>query len=271
MKKPSLHAVCALLAITLSPSFAIAEAALKAQAPDTTGTSDTQEVPNAAQLIEDVLERTRGLSSYSELSMTVHRPKWERTSALTAWTRGETDSLIRFTAPAREAGNGTLKNGPQMWTYTPKLNRVIRLPSSMMSQSWGGSDFSYNDLSRSDELKTWFEHSLEVSEPTDGHRVYTITSIPFADAPVVWGKQVLKIRDDVVLLEQTFFDQDMQPLKRMTGHDIKDLGNGRIVAMRMRMHSLEKPNHWTEVVYETLDFNVELNDRQFTQFALKNF
>lgn len=244
-----------LLAVTLLPAFASAE---------------SEQPVNAAKLIEDVLERTRGLSSYSELSMVVHRPKWERTSALKAWTRGDTDSLIRFTAPTREAGNGTLKNGPQMWTYTPKLNRVIRLPSSLMSQSWGGSDFSYNDLSRSDELKTWFEHSLEVSEQADGHSVYTVVSIPFEDAPVVWGKQVLKIRDDLVLLEQTFFDQDLKPLKRMTGHDIKDLGDGRIVAMRMRMHSLEEEDHWTEVEYKTLDFNVEVNDRQFTQFALKN-
>lgn len=245
----------------------------------TTGTTAQDQINNTApdagalsaeQLIEDVLERSRGLASYSELSMTVHRPKWERTSALKAWTRGQSDSLIRFTAPAREAGNGTLKNDNQMWTYTPRLNRVIRLPSSLMGQSWGGSDFSYSDLARSDELKVWFNHSLEVSEKVDGHRVYTVTSIPFADAPVIWGKQVLKIRDDIVLLEQTFFDQDMKPLKRMTGHDIKDLGDGRIIAMRMRMHSLEEQDHWTELVYNTLDFNVDLDDRLFTQFTLKN-
>ena len=224
----------------------------------------------AAKLIDAMLERTRGLSSYSELSMTIHRPKWQRTSALKAWTKGETDSLIRFTEPAREAGNSTLKNGVQMWTYTPKLNRVIRLPSSMMGQSWGGSDFSYNDLARSDELRTYFDHTLEISDAVDGHQVYTVTSVPHADAPVVWGKQVLKIRDDVVLLEQTFFDQDLKPLKRMTGHDIQDLGNGRIVAMRLRMHSLEKEDHWTEVIYQSLEFNVPLKERLFTQFSLKN-
>ena len=230
---------------------------------------------SAADLIEAVLERTRGLSSYSEMSMTVHRPKWERNSALKAWTRGDTDSLIRFTRPAREAGNGTLKAGNQMWTYTPKLNRVIRLPSSMMGQSWGGSDFSYNDLARSDELKEYFDHSFEVTTDSteanaDGHRVFVITSVPHADAPVVWGKQELKIRDDVVLLEQTFFDQDMKPLKRMIGHDIKDVGDGRIIAMRMRMHSLEDDDHWTEIVYQDIDFNVELKDQLFTQFSLKN-
>lgn len=252
---------------------AYAASPVAAQPADTAPTQDTQPLAapeSAAALIDAVLERTRGLSSYSELSMTVHRPKWERNSALTAWTRGETDSLIRFTAPAREAGNGTLKNGDQMWTYTPKLNRVIRLPSSMMGQSWGGSDFSYNDLARSDELRTYFDHELEVTEQENGHQVYIVTSIPHADAPVVWGKQELKIRDDIVLLEQTFFDQDMQPLKRMTGHDIKDLGDGRIVAMRMRMHSLEKDDHWTEIVYQELDFNVPLSDRLFTQFSLKN-
>jgi len=239
-------------------------------------TEEPKQAPSsAAQLIEDVLERTRGLSSFSELSMTVHRPKWERTSALKAWTRGDSDSLIRFTQPAREAGNGTLKAGNQMWTYTPKLNRVIRLPSSMMGQSWGGSDFSYNDLARSDELKEYFDHSFEVSTEsthpeTDGHQVYTITSVPHADAPVVWGKQVLKIRDDIVLLEQTFFDQDLIPLKRMVGHDIKDVGDGRVIAMRMRMHSLEDEGHWTEIVYDAIDFNVELEDQLFTQFSLKN-
>lgn len=237
---------------------------------------DTADTPtSAAQLIEDVLERTRGLSSYSELAMTVHRPKWERNSALKAWTRGDTDSLIRFTQPAREAGNGTLKAGSQMWTYTPKLNRVIRLPSSMMGQSWGGSDFSYNDLARSDELKEYFDHSFAVTTVSThpeaaGHEVYTITSIPHADAPVVWGKQELKIRDDIVLLEQIFFDQDMKPLKRMIGSDIKDVGDGRLIAMRMRMHSLEKDDHWTEIIYQHIDFNVELNDQLFTQFSLKN-
>ncbi len=261
-KSRPLLLVALVLVLPLSPGARAEVAAL-----DPTAT--------AAQLIEAVLERTRGLSSYSEMSMTVHRPKWERNSALKAWTRGDTDSLIRFTQPAREAGNGTLKAGRQMWTYTPKLNRVIRLPSSMMAQSWGGSDFSFNDLARSDELKEYFDHSFKVTTDSplpraDGHQVFTITSIPHADAPVVWGKQELKIRDDIVLLEQTFFDQDLQPLKRMTGHDIKDVGDGRIIATRMRMNSLEDDDHWTEIVYQNINFNVELKDRLFTQFSLKN-
>ncbi len=230
----------------------------------------TGAAPTANELIDLALERTRGASSYAEIEMTVHRPSWERRSALKSWTRGDADSLIRFTAPARDAGNGTLKRGRQMWTYTPKLNRVIRLPSSMMAQSWGGSDFSYNDLARSDELKEHFVHKITSIEEHEGHRVFVVTSTPHQEAPVVWGKQELKIRDDIVLLEQTFFDQDMIPIKRMTGHDIGDAGDGRILAMRMRMRSLEKDDHWTEIRYQSLRFEVELEDRLFSQFSLKN-
>ena len=110
---------------------------------------------DAAQLVMNAVDQTRGLSSYAEMTMHIKRPKWQRTSSLIAWTRGREDSLIRFTAPARDAGNALLKNGNKMWTFNPKLNRSVRLPNSMMSQSWAGSDFSYNDLSRSDK---WLRH-----------------------------------------------------------------------------------------------------------------
>lgn len=230
---------------------------------------------SALELIDQALERTRGLSSYADLSMVVHRPKFEKSSTLKSWTRGEEDALIRFTGPAKQKGDGTLKKGRQMWTYTPKLNRVIRLPTSLMSQSWGGSDFSYNDLSRSDELRVHFQHEITNAQPVtdelgNARTLYTITSTPNTDAPVVWGKQELKIRDDLVVLEQTFFDQDLQPLKQMIASDIRDVGDGRIVAMRLRMTSLEEKDHWTEVVYDTFDFDIELKDRLFTQFSLKN-
>ena len=94
-----------------------------------------------------------------------------------------------------------------MWTYTPKLNRTIRLPFSMRSQSWGGSDFSYNDLSRSDQLLRHYELSI-VAEKQDGeHTIYTIEAVPHGNAPVVWGKEVWVLRDDYVLLEQIFYAQ----------------------------------------------------------------
>ena len=119
--------------------------------------------------------------------MLVHRPDWERSSSMEMWTRGREDALIRFTAPAKDAGNATLKLKEKMWTFTSKLNRSIRLPFSLMSQSWGGSDFSYNDLSRTDALLRQYDLSIAETRQEGEHLVYVIEAIPYDNAPVVWG------------------------------------------------------------------------------------
>jgi len=223
----------------------------------------------ARDIVAAAIDLTRGTTSYCELTMVIHRPDWERRSALVAWTRGRDDALIRFTEPARDAGNATLKDGPKMWTFTPKLNRVIRLPYSMMAQDWAGSDFSYNDLSRTDILLTDYHLELIGEETVDGHVVYTIRATPHDNAPVVWGREELVLRDDYVLQRQTFFDQAMVPLKRLEALAIGELG-GRTFATSMRMVSLDKPDHYTEMTYEKALFDIPLDDGLFTVFALKS-
>ncbi|XOV82544.1 MAG: outer membrane lipoprotein-sorting protein [bacterium] len=241
-----------------------------------TGSAQAQAAPlDPHVLVERALDLTRSTSSYSQMSMTIQRPSWQRTSSLVAWTRGREDSLIRFTAPAKDAGNALLKQGDKMWTYNPKLNRNIRLPSSMMSQSWAGSDFSYNDLSRSDKYLRHYdllltEETLTAAE-VDGEqiRTYTIDAIPKEDAPVVWGKERMVIREDAVMLEVTYFDQSMLPVKRLVSLEIGEMG-GRVMATAMRMNNLEEPDTFTEVRYQDIDFDIPLEDRMFTVFALQS-
>lgn len=230
---------------------------------------DSPMATSARDLVAGALDLTRGLSSVAEFKMTIVRPDWQRSSSLKAWTRGREDALMRFTAPAKDAGNATLKQGEKMWTYTPRVNRTIRLPQSLMAQSWAGSDFSYNDLSRSDQLLRHYELALIAATEQDGHTVYTIDAIPLPDAPVVWGKEEMVLRDDYVLLSQTFYDQAMEPVKRMETLAIGELG-GRTFGIRMRMINLEEDNTHTELEYLSAEFDVALEDRLFTQFALKS-
>lgn len=223
----------------------------------------------AEALVAGALDLVRGRTSYSEITMIIHRPEWERTSSLVSWTRGREDALIRFTAPARDAGNATLKQGDKMWTYTPKLNRTIRLPYSLMSQSWAGSDFSYNDLSRTDDLLRYYELTIDDVTEQDGHTVYTVRAVPHDDAPVVWGQELWVMRDDYVLLSQTFFDQALVPLKRLETLTIGELG-GRVMPIRMRMSKLDEPENYTEVIYDAAEFDIPLEDRTFTVFSLQS-
>ena len=187
---------------------------------------------DATQIVRDALNHWRGLSSHGVITMTIHRPDWERTMSMESWSQGEKLSLVRVTEPRKDRGNGTLIDDDRMWTFSPKINRVIKVPSSMMNQSWMGSDFSNKDISRTDDIVLEYDHKLLSEVEEDGFTIYEIQSIPHEDAAVVWGREVLKIRDDNVMIEQRFYDQDDVLVKRLRTLEISEMG-GRNVAARV--------------------------------------
>jgi len=186
-----------------------------------------------------------------------------------AWTKGEDYSLVRVLEPKKDRGNGTLTDDDNMWTYSPKVNRVIKIPSSMMGQSWMGSDFSNKDVARTDEIIDQYDHSMLSSEEVDGLMVYEIESIPHEDAPVVWGREVLRIRDDHVVETHRFFDQDGELVKELVSLEIGEMG-GRVVALRQRMVKVDAPDEWTEIRMDAINYEVDLKDSLFTLSNLRN-
>lgn len=222
-----------------------------------------------AQIVQAAIQNWRGQSSYMEQKMVVHRPDWERETAMVSVTRGEKDALVRFTAPAKDAGNVTLKLDQNMWVFTPRLNQVIKLPASMMAQSWMGSDFSYDDLAKSDRIVTDYDLVFKPAEQANGRRVYVIEATPHPDAPVVWGKEVLRIRDDNVMLERAYYDQQGALVRRMVASRI-EIMDGRPYPRELRMTDAEKEGQWTEVRTESGRFDVSPPDYLFTQSNLRN-
>lgn len=224
---------------------------------------------SAAQIIKDAIDRYRGETSYSEMEMVIHRPGWERVMAMKAWTQGLDRSLVRTTAPKKDAGSGNLLIEDNMWSYTPKINRVIKIPSSMSNQSWMGSDFSNNDIARADDIIEYYTHTLAKQETVDGKTVYTIESVPHDDAPVVWGKEVVKVRADDVVLSHEFYDQDGQLVKSLTTREVK-IFSGRAVPSIQRMQKAGVENEWTEIRIKTAKYGVTIPARTFTLTNLRN-
>ena len=223
---------------------------------------------DARALVEQSFNYMRGKSSVSTVIMTIHRPSWERKMTIKAWTRGQKDSLFYIDSPPKDHGNGTLKRGRDMWMYNPKINRIIKVPPSMMSQSWMGSDFSNNDLAKSDSLLTDYTHSIVGTETHDGKKVYLIKSMPKPNAPVVWGLQKLKIREDLIWLSEEFYDEDLQPVKLMTTLEIQMLG-GKLYPKVWRMREVDKTDRYTELTYTALEFRSTLPDSFFSQTNLR--
>jgi outer membrane lipoprotein-sorting protein len=225
--------------------------------------------PDAKAIVRAAVDHWRGVSSYSEMSMLIHRPDWERSMTMRAWTKGDDKSLVRVIEPKKDRGNGTLTDDNDMWTFSPKVNRVIKIPSSMMGQSWMGSDFSNKDVSRADDIIDQYDHTLLAKEENEGHTVFVIESVPHEEAAVVWGREVLRIRDDDVLLSQEYYDQDDVLVKTLRTLEIGEMG-GRTIAIRQRMAKAEAEDEWTEFRIDSVEFDVDIADNVFTMSNLQN-
>ncbi len=225
--------------------------------------------PQEAQEVVDAAVRYyRGKASVCVMEMKISRPKWERDMTIKAWTKGQKKSLFYITAPPKDEGNGTLKKGGEMWTYNPKVNRVMKLPPSMMSQGWMGSDFSNDDLAKSDSIVEEYTHEMEGFEAHEGKKVSVIRSTPKPGAAVVWGMQRLKVREDHILLREEFYDEEKKLVKAMASSQIQTMG-GKLFPRVWTMRKGGTAAEFTTVTYREIRFDLDLTDDLFSEAALK--
>lgn len=226
------------------------------------------ESPSAAkELVKKAINHWRGEYSMTESDMTIHRSGYEKSLTLKAWTKGRELSLVKFIKPAKEANNSTLMKGNDVWTFNPRTNRTIRIPPSMKAQSWMGSDFSYQDLAKDDDIIDFYQHQESRQFELDGQKVRTIIATPLDSAPIVWGKEELDIREDLIILEHRYFDQDGKLIKTLKASEIGMLG-GRIYPIKAKMLN-EESKEWTEIVHRSADFESEIPDKMFNSLNLE--
>lgn len=203
--------------------------------------------------------------------MTVYKGDETRTLSMKVWTLGKDKALVKITSPAKEKGVGNLRLELNFWQYLPNVNRVIKVPPSMMLQSWMGSDFTNDDLVRGSSLTRDYEHKIVSKEKIGGVDAIKIECKPKADAPVVWGKVELWVRKaDAAPLQQYFYSESGELLKKMLGENLKTFGQYTIPT-KLTMMDAKKKGNKTVVEYEasTVKFDSKISDDIFSQNNLK--
>ncbi len=214
---------------------------------------------DAAELLKKMDELFRSKSSVSTMKMQIITPNWQRTLEMQSWTLGMDDTFIRVLSPRKDRGVATLKIDKEMWNYFPKINKVIKVPPSMMMGSWMGSDFTNDDLVREVSLVKEYE----VSKQTEGEN-YRLTLIPKKDTVTVWGKIEFIVNQQTLLpLEQSYFNEKGEKVRSMIFSDIRDFSGKKMPAI-MTMIPLNKTGHKTVIEYVEAEFDVELGDNIFT-------
>lgn len=220
--------------------------------------------PSAREIVRRTDANMRGETNYSELTMKIVRPSWDRSLSMKSWMKGEDYALVYITAPAKEKGTVSLKRGNEMWNWLPSIERTVKIPPSMMSQSWMGSDFTNDDLVKQSSIVTDYTHRLLGTETVLGESCYKLELIPKPEAAVVWGKIILWVTKAHFLQRQTwFYDEDDELVNKMTFTDIQTMG-GRQIPTRLEMTPADEPDNRTILIYEQAKFNIPIEDRFFS-------
>jgi len=225
---------------------------------------------NATEIVKKADQKMRGQSSYAEMSMTIIRPDWTREVSMKTWALGTEYSLILITGPARDQGVAYLKRGNEIWNWQPTIDRVVKLPSSMMGQSWMGSDFTNDDLVQESSIVTDYNHKMMGDSSIENIPVHKIELIPKPNAAVVWGKAILYIsKDNYYQMLTKFYDEDMELVNTMRGSDIQQFDNRKIPA-KLTVIPADEDDQKTVLTYQSMQFNIEIQPSFFSIQKMKS-
>ena len=223
----------------------------------------------AKQIVEKADENTRGLSMKADMKMTIVRPSWERTVSMKSWSKGSDKFMIYITAPAKEKGQVFLKVGKEMWNYVPTISRMIKIPPSMMMQSWMGSDFTNDDLVKQSSIVTDYTHTLLGDETIRDMDCYKIELIPHPDAAVVWGKIICWItKDGFYQWKNEYYDEDGALINIENGYNIKDFGDRKLPA-KFEMIPVGDEDKKTVMEVTSAEYNIDISDSFFSKQNMK--
>jgi hypothetical protein len=218
---------------------------------------------DALEIIKKTDAKSRGDYSEQELRMTIVRPDWKRSITMKSWSKGTDYSLILITAPAKEKGQVFLKRQKEMWNWVPSIERMIKIPPSMMMQSWMGSDFTNDDLVRESSVIVDYTHTLAGNELVDGTDCWKIQLIPKPDAPVVWGKVIAWIDRNYNQRKAEYYDEDNSLVNTMYLTEIRKLSD-REIPTRMEMVPAGEKNKKTVVEILSAVFNKPISESYFS-------
>lgn len=219
---------------------------------------------NANEIIKEAEDKAKGETMVGVFTMNIVRPDYTRTVKMKNWNKGNDKALIEILAPKKEEGNKTLKIKNELWSYMENTETTMKLPPSMMLQSWNGSDLTNDDLVRESSMADDYYAEIMFEEKIGGELCWKIELTPKPDAPVVWGKIYYWVRktDNLPAYVQ-YYDERGKLHRSMKFTDIKQMG-GRKIPTKWTIIDENEEGNYTEFIYEDVEFDVNIKDRIFS-------
>lgn len=225
--------------------------------------------PTAHEIVVKANNLLHGKSNTATATMTVVKPDWSRDVSMKIWALEPDYAMILITDPAKDRGTVTLKRETQVWNWIPSIQRVIKIPPSMMLQSWMGSDFTNDDLVRESSIVEDYTQVMLGSDSVGHYDCYKIQLNPRPEAGVVWGKVIMWVsKSGFMEMKVEYYDEDSTLVKYMVGSKVTDIGD-RTLPLHWEMHPVDKPGEMTVLDYSEMKFNVDIKESFFSERNMK--
>jgi outer membrane lipoprotein-sorting protein len=219
---------------------------------------------SAEEIVKKAEDAVKGKTSHADIEMIIKTPDFNRDLEMESWWVGNEKALIVTKTPIKEKGNKTLKIGSEMWEYLKNTETTIKIPPSMMLQSWNGSDFTNDDLVRESNLSKDYNQNIIAEDQIGGQETWKVQLIPKPDAPVVWGKiYYWVIKKDYLPSIIQYFDEKGNMVRYLVYSDIKNF-HGREVPSKWIMHNNKKEGHSTTILVHDIEYDINIPERLFS-------
>lgn len=220
--------------------------------------------PTAEQILDRIDQNMVSESRTAKMTMKVEGKRRTRTYSIESYGRGETDSAMRYLAPARDKGTKMLKLGDEMWLYLSTIGRVQKLSGHMLREGMMGSDISYEDIMNAEDMRTAYKATIEGIETVDGRETWKLVMVAHDDT-VTYPKRISWIdRELYIPLKQELYALSGMKLKTWTMTDIKAFGERRYPT-RMVIEDHLKKGSRTTITFDELKFGVKSPDEVFSR------
>ena len=226
-----------------------------------------QQAPSLEAITRNIDALFRSTATEARLEVTIVTPRSTRTLRMRSWTRGENRALIVIESPARDEGTATLRRDRNLWNYLPRISRTIRVPPSMMSSSWMGSDLTNDDLMQSSSFRA--DYTGTVVGRSASPAGWLVRYEARQGVVGLWVRVEYVVSEDGTLpLEARFYDRRRELARVMRFEDVREL-DGRHVPSRMVIEPVDRPGHRTEMRYLSADFDADVPESLFSLTELE--
>ncbi|MFC1743699.1 outer membrane lipoprotein-sorting protein [Candidatus Riflebacteria bacterium] len=198
----------------------------------------------------------------------VNRRGRKRVMKLLSWQEGDQKAFSEYLAPRKEKGTKMLKVGKNLWTYSPRTDRIIHIAGHLLRQSVMGSDLSYEDSMEEIRLEESYKASIE-KETTYEQRKVWILSLDSIVEGMAYPKRKLWVdRERFLPLREERFGKSGRLLKTLKIKEMKRI-QGRWYPTNMLFKDELKSGKGTEFIMDEIEFNPELPKNVFSKSNLR--